>query len=335
VTDVVICTDSSALFPDGVAERLGVTVVPIPITLDNAPFEDQDARVDEFYTRVSEGAQVTTSQPSPGALLEIYARAAANGAAKVLSIHLDARVSGTVGSAELVAREAPIPVTVVDTRTVSFGVGLCVRAAAEAIADGASAGEAAAAATRVGATLLNVFVAHRGPPGRLPEAAGWAVLEFSDGTAEPVGACDSIGEAIDAMAARVLAEDHAVSAAVGHAGSSTEAAADALALSLSALTHVVEVERYRPRRCRRCPHGPVQLRRVLVAGVGVTAKWIAVASRTGDMTIVAGPGIRDYIDKRGGGAMKGRARRGCRESRTPLRTDGVVPQCVSPLLPSW
>lgn len=132
MTAVALCTDSSALFPDGVAEHLGVTVVPIAITLDGAPYEEQP--VDDFYARLSAGAQVTTSLPSPGAFLEVYAGAAADGAEQVLSIHLDARISGTTSSAELAAREAPVPVTVVDTRTVSFGVGLCVRAAGAAIA---------------------------------------------------------------------------------------------------------------------------------------------------------------------------------------------------------
>ncbi|MGH3065682.1 MAG: DegV family protein [Gaiellaceae bacterium] len=209
------------------------------------PPDEQGGTVDEFYARLSEGTKATTSQPSPSAFLDTYARAAAGGASEVLSIHLDARVSGTARSAELAAREAPIPVTVVDTQAVSFGMGLCVRAAAEAIAAGASATEAAAAAGRVGAMLRNVFVAHCGPPGRMPEAAGWAVLEFTDGKAEPVGARDTIGETMDAMIARVLSERHAVSAAVGHAGSSTEPAADALARSLATLTHVIEVERYR------------------------------------------------------------------------------------------
>jgi fatty acid kinase fatty acid binding subunit len=245
MTAVAICTDSSALFPDGVAERLGVTVVPIAIMLDDAPFEPEDSTIDEFYARMSRGAQVTTSRPSPGAFLEAYAGAAADGARAVLSIHLDARVSGTVGSAELAAREAPIPVSVVDTQTVSFGVGLCVRAAAEAVAAGASAAEAAIDARRVGGTLRNVFVAHRGPTGRLPDTPGWAVLEFTDGRAESVDLCDTSREAIDAMVTRVFAEDRPVRAAVGHAGSSTEAAADTLALTLVSLAQVVEVERYR------------------------------------------------------------------------------------------
>jgi fatty acid-binding protein DegV len=242
---VAISTDSSALFPDGAAERLGVTVVPIAITLGGRILDEHATPIDDFYARMGAGERVTTSQPSPGEFLDGYSALAAGGAAEVLSIHLDARVSGTTGSAELAAREASIPVTVVDTRTVSFGVGLCVRAAAEALAAGASAPEAASLAGAVGAKQRNVFVAHQGPPGRLPDAAGWAVLEFVDGAARPLGVRDTIGEAIDAMTASVVAEELPVRAAVGHAGAATEPAADALALSLAGLSQVVEVERYR------------------------------------------------------------------------------------------
>lgn len=241
---VAICTDSSALFPDGVAETLGVIVVPIAVSLDGRSFDVRDDEVDDFYSRLTEGAQVTTSQPSPGKFLEAYHRAAAEGAGEVLSIHLDGRVSGTASSAELAGREAPVHVTVVDTRTVSFGVGVCVRAAAGAIAAGASASRAAAAAARVGATLRNVFVAYVGPTGRLPATPGWSLLEFAEGKAEPLGARDTIDEAIEAMTTRVF-EDRAVHAAVGHAGAATEAGAEALALSLASLSNVVDVERYR------------------------------------------------------------------------------------------
>jgi fatty acid-binding protein DegV len=189
---------------------------------------------------------VTTSQPSPGEFLDAYSRAAADGADEVLSIHLDARVSGTVSSAELAAREAPVPVTVVDTRAVSFGVGVCVRTAAEAIAADALAADAAAAARRVGPTLRNVFTVHASPSGRLPDATpGWSVLEFRDGEAKPLGSRDNIGEAIGAMAARLHDEDRGVHVAVGHAAASTEPAADALALALEGLSCVVDVERYR------------------------------------------------------------------------------------------
>ncbi len=83
---VAICTDSSALFPTGVAERLGIIVVPIAIALDGDAFDEQGESLDDFYTRLSDGANVTTSQPSPGSFLDAYGGAAAAGASEVLSI---------------------------------------------------------------------------------------------------------------------------------------------------------------------------------------------------------------------------------------------------------
>jgi fatty acid-binding protein DegV len=242
---VAICTDSSALFPDGAAELLGVIVVPIAITLDGEPFEERDATIDDFYARLSAGAPVTTSQPSPGAFLEAYEATAARGSTAVLSIHLDARISGTVASAELAAREAPIPITVVDAKTASFGVGLCVRAAAAALAAGASVSTAAETVRKLGGTLRNVFVAPAGPPGRLPETPGWALLELTDGKVESIGACEGDAEAIEVMSALVRREGGPLRVAVGHAGASSKAAAGALAASLAGLADVVEVERYR------------------------------------------------------------------------------------------
>ena len=135
----VVCTDSSALLGEHDAARLGIEVVPIGVVLDGerAP---ADMEPDGFYARLAAGATVATSLPSPAEFAAVYAAAAARGEASVISIHLDERVSGTAGSAELAAREAPIPVSIVDTGTVSFGVGICARAAAEALAAGASPG---------------------------------------------------------------------------------------------------------------------------------------------------------------------------------------------------
>jgi fatty acid-binding protein DegV len=245
VSRIALCTDSSALLPARAAERLGVTVVPIAITLDGAAFEESDDAIDDFYARLSEGARATTSQPSPGEFREAYERAAAAGAGEVLSIHLDARISGTVRSAELAARDSSIPATVVDTTTASFGVGLCVRAAASMLARGFSASKAAEEARSLGRKLRNAFVAYAGPHGRLPDTSGWSLLQFGDGAIEPVAAGVGLGDAIEVLAGRVSAEDADLRAAVGHAGVATEPAADALALALEGLAQVVSVERYR------------------------------------------------------------------------------------------
>jgi DegV family protein with EDD domain len=245
MSDVALCTDSSALFPAEVEERLDLIVVPVAVVLDGHRYDERNGSLDDFYARLARGAKATTSQPSPGELLDAYARAAAAGAEAVISLHLDARISGTVAAAELAAREAPIAVTVVDTSTASFGVGLCVRATADALAGGASTAEAVDVARALGRTLRNVFVAQAGPPGRIPETKGWSLLELADGTVEAHAAYAAMDEALEAMAARVLAEPGPLAAAVGHAAASTGPAADALALALEGQAHVTRVERYR------------------------------------------------------------------------------------------
>ena len=115
------------------------------------------------------GAAATTSQPSPGAFLAAYETLASHGATSILSLHLDGRVSGVTASAEIAARDASIPVTVVDLPTVSYGVALCVRAARRGLDDGATATQAAAAAQQLAVELDNVFVARAGPRGRIPD----------------------------------------------------------------------------------------------------------------------------------------------------------------------
>lgn len=245
MSSVAVCTDASALVPEDEATRRGLAVVPIPIALDGEPFAGGDDAVDDFYARLIAGARASTSQPSPGSFLAVYEAAAEREATEVLSFHLDARVSGTVRSAELAARDASIPVRVVETGAVGFGVGVCVRAAIETLERGGSAGQAAAVAREVGATLRNVFVTHAGPRGRVPDAEAWSVLEFSDGRAIPLAGCADVGQAIEAMVRGVFAEERSVRVAVGHAAASTEPAADALALALGSMRHVVDVERYR------------------------------------------------------------------------------------------
>jgi fatty acid-binding protein DegV len=245
VNRVAICTDSSSLLAETVAASLGVEVVPVPVTLDDEPFDERVSSLDWFYERMRAGAPATTSQPSPDAFADAYARAASRGARSVLSIHLDSRISGIAASAELAAREAPVPVRVVDTRTVSYGVALCVRAAVEAAAAGGLAADAALAALRLGGAIENAFVALDSPGGRVPAVASWTVFRFAHGGSERLFDCTSLTEVEGRLAELALDTDEPLLAAVGHAGRSVEATADQLAHRLARSDHVVGVERYR------------------------------------------------------------------------------------------
>jgi fatty acid-binding protein DegV len=242
---ILLCTDSSAQLPARVAAALDVDVVPVGIALDGEPFDETELEPDVFYDRLSRGARAATSQPSPGRFAEAYARAADRGARAVLSIHLSGAVSGTVGAAELAAREAPLPVAVVDAGTVSFGVAACVLAAAEVLAAGGSAGNAVASVERLGPTLRNAFVAGGAPGGRVPAARGLPVLSYVGTNAEAFGAAESLEDAAHMIASRVLEEDGPIAAAVGHADRATAASAELLMDALKRSTRVVELMRYR------------------------------------------------------------------------------------------
>jgi fatty acid-binding protein DegV len=237
---VAVCTDSSAHVEAGD----GVLVVPVTVVVDGHPLDEPELDPDRFYEKLDAGAVVSTSQPSPGRFAEAYADAAAAGAAEVLSIHLDLRASGTAASAELAAREASLPVAVVDVGTVGWGVGRAVAAAAEAAATGANVVELAGRARAEASRLRNAFVAGGAPAGRIPGGDGLPLLALRDGETVVLGTCDGPEEAVDALALALLACGVPPRAAVGHAHRRTERWADALAARLEE-AGVPAVDRYR------------------------------------------------------------------------------------------
>jgi DegV family protein with EDD domain len=102
---------------------------------------------------------VSTSRPAPEVLRATYERVAAEGATEIVSVHLSGEMSGTFESAQLAAREAPVPVHTVDTRQVGIAAGFAVLAAADVLDAGGSAAEAAEAArTRADATTSLFYV---------------------------------------------------------------------------------------------------------------------------------------------------------------------------------
>lgn len=244
-TDVRICTDSSAQLPAELADDIGAIVVPVPVSLGGRLFEEGvDLEPDWFYERLAAGARATTSQPSPARFEQAYEAAAVAGATEVLSVHLGSRVSGTVESARTAARSARLAVTVVDTGTASFGVGICVLEAARALARGASSDEAIALVGRLAPRIGNVFVAVEAPGGRVPSDPGIPLFSFVAGRSLRLPAADSSEDAAAAMAAHVLDRPGTLGVAVGHAAAPTEASADLLAESL-AREGVAQVVRYR------------------------------------------------------------------------------------------
>jgi len=241
----VVCTDSSAQLDAGAAAVHGIGIVAVGIAFDGEPFVDEtDVDLDGFYERLAVGAEVSTSLPSPGSFAAAYSAAAAAGAREIVSIHLDERVSGTVAAARLGAGEAPVPVTVIDAGTASYGVALAAVAVARALDRGLAVDESAALVARLVQRLRNVFVAGGGERGRVPRRDGHPLLSFADGATRVVGECDGAGAAVEEMLPRICGGGPPAFAAVGHAHLSLEAPAGELAERLLR-AGVTEVGRYR------------------------------------------------------------------------------------------
>lgn len=129
---VAIVTDSVADLPDEVVRAHGIHVVPVSLVYGDQSLRDRvDIDPDTFVERLRRGERPTTSQPSPAAFLEAYARAAEDGE-HVLAVLLASAISGTYASGEAAARMFEgAPVTVVDSRGASLTEGLLVLRAAE------------------------------------------------------------------------------------------------------------------------------------------------------------------------------------------------------------
>lgn len=122
---VAVVVDSTADIPRPVREQLGITVVPLLVLFGTEQYRDGvDLSTDEFYARLVEGnVHPTSSQPSAGDFLEAYERLAKDHEG-IISIHLGGKLSGTVRSAQQAADMLPgMPVRVIDSGSVSLGLG--------------------------------------------------------------------------------------------------------------------------------------------------------------------------------------------------------------------
>jgi DegV family protein with EDD domain len=154
-----IVTDSTAMLPADVAAARGIVVVPLQVVIGAEVLDEgEDGATPEVVAEALRAFKpVSTSRPSPAALLEAYEAAARAGATEVLSIHLSGEMSGTFESAQLAAREASIPVTPVDSRQVGVATGFAALAAHEVLEAGGSAEEAACAARDRAAASSSLF----------------------------------------------------------------------------------------------------------------------------------------------------------------------------------
>lgn len=139
---VRVITDSSCDLPQDLADSLGVRIVPLFIRFGDEELVDRDdLSTAQFWARCANESDLpSTAAPPPGRFESTIRELAAEGATGVLVVSLSGALSATLQSAELGAAGAGdlIPVRVVDSRTVSMGLGSIVVACARAGLEGRS-----------------------------------------------------------------------------------------------------------------------------------------------------------------------------------------------------
>jgi DegV family protein with EDD domain len=157
---VALVTDSTAYLPAELVQRYDIAVVPLQVVLDGRPF-DEGAGLSghDVAEALRHSRHVSTSRATPAQVLDVYTQAVDRGAHEIISVHLSSELSGTYDSAKLAAQESPVPVHVVDSRSLGMGVGFAMLEAARLREEGADVLTAASAAQRrAGATSVFFYV---------------------------------------------------------------------------------------------------------------------------------------------------------------------------------
>jgi DegV family protein with EDD domain len=158
-----VVTDSACDLPQALADQLGIRIVPLTVRFGREEFVDRlDLTPAEFWARCADSPVLPeTAAPAPGQFELTYRRLVGEGADGVVVVSLSSQLSGTMQSAQLAANAVfgDIPVDVVDSRSVTTGLGMIAVAAAKLARQGAKLEEVAGLArdlarrTHVWATL--------------------------------------------------------------------------------------------------------------------------------------------------------------------------------------
>jgi DegV family protein with EDD domain len=169
---VRIVTDSACDLTVAQTDELGIAVVPLTIRFGDEELVDREQlSAEQFYAKMATfDGLPETAAPAPGQFEAAFRTAAEQGANAVVCINLSSELSATMASA-VNAQKAigtDLDVRVLDSRSITSGLGVQVLEAARMAADGKSADEIEAAVVdmaaraRVYATLANIEALKKG-----------------------------------------------------------------------------------------------------------------------------------------------------------------------------
>lgn len=117
---IAIVTDTNSGIFEKEAKELGVYIVPMPVVIDEQVYyEGKDLSEETFYGALEQGKSISTSQPAPGDLMEVWDHLLENGYDQIIYIPMSSGLSGSCMSAKMCAQDYEGKVFVVDNHRIS------------------------------------------------------------------------------------------------------------------------------------------------------------------------------------------------------------------------
>ncbi len=119
MSSIAIVTDSNSGITQAEAKELGVTVVPMPFYIDGEMYlEDITLSQEEFYEKLKSDAKISTSQPSPGELCDLW-DSLLKEYSEIIHIPMSSGLSTSCATALMLSQDYDGRVQVVDNQRIS------------------------------------------------------------------------------------------------------------------------------------------------------------------------------------------------------------------------
>lgn len=136
-----IATDSNSGISQELAKKLGISVIPMPFTIDDQLyFEDVTLTQEQFYEKLQSDCTITTSQPAPGDVMDLWDRLL-DKYDEVVYIPMSSGLSNSCETALMLAEDYDGKVFVVNNQRISVTQKLSVLDAIELAKQGRSGAE--------------------------------------------------------------------------------------------------------------------------------------------------------------------------------------------------
>ena len=139
---IAIATDTNSGITAMEGEKLGVFVLAMPVNMEETiHYEGIDITSEQLYDAMRQHRDVSTSQPSPGQLMELWDGILAKGYDEIVYIPMSSGLSGSCQSAALFAQDYDSRVQVVDNHRISVTQKESVISALRLVEQGYDAGQ--------------------------------------------------------------------------------------------------------------------------------------------------------------------------------------------------